>query len=110
MIPEIGLMIGGYICFRCIELACRAKSSYSNAAAQTVVRLFAALGVLFTLFIMVSLILPGTGFPQFDTSVPSSEPRPSITCSDPHEKLGPSGNCWCEDGYKRDSTMRCVKQ
>ena len=33
------------------------------------------------------------------------------TCADPHERAGQTGVCWCEQGYRRDSTtLKCVKQ
>ena len=34
----------------------------------------------------------------------------SETCHDPHERLGSTGVCWCEPGYRRDpTTLTCVK-
>jgi hypothetical protein len=34
----------------------------------------------------------------------------SVTCHDPNEVLGSSGDCWCKEGYKRDATMKCVPE
>jgi hypothetical protein len=48
MIPNIGIMIGGYIIFRCIELSCRAESHFAGTGARTAVVILAILGVLVT--------------------------------------------------------------
>ena len=34
MIPTIGIMIGGYIVLRCIDIFCRPLSAFSSRSAQ----------------------------------------------------------------------------
>src|ERR1700730_5385502 len=41
MTPEIGIMIGIYICFRCIESMCITGSRYSDSTARTIVTVMA---------------------------------------------------------------------
>jgi len=41
---------------------------------------------------------------------PRSPPPSPVTCHDPSEVLGSSGNCWCKEGYKRETTMKCVPE
>lgn len=60
MIPTIGIMIGGYIIFRCIELSCRAESHFANKGARGTVIVLAILGVLVTGVLTVDLALSGT--------------------------------------------------
>lgn len=59
MIPTIGIMIGGYIIFRCIELACRAESSFAGPGARGTVIALAVIGVLVTGFLTIDLALSG---------------------------------------------------
>jgi hypothetical protein len=66
MIPTIGLMIGGYIIFRCIEALCRNGSQFSSEGARTVVIIAAMLGILATVVMTLNLLLgsAGSGFPR----------------------------------------------
>jgi hypothetical protein len=59
VIPTIGIMIGGYIMFRCIEIACRAESSFANTGARVAVIVLAVLGVFVTGFLTIGLALSG---------------------------------------------------
>jgi hypothetical protein len=52
-------MIGGYIIFRCIELACRAESSFAGPGARGTVIALAVIGVLVTGFLTIDLALSG---------------------------------------------------
>ena len=66
MIPTIGVMIGGYIIFRCIELACRSEASFANRGARVTVIVLGIIGVLVTGFLTIDLALSGssTGLQQ----------------------------------------------
>jgi hypothetical protein len=111
MIPTIGAMIGGYIIFRCLEIACRAKSSFASDGARTVVVVAAALGILVTGFLTVNLRLSFSGLAPGLSGIGASTGGSVETCRDPHERPGASGLCWCETGYKRDvTTQKCVKE
>ncbi len=82
MVPTIGLMIGCYICFRCVEVWCKASDEYSEAgryaccagsrearrskasdeyseAGRYVANGAALLLLLLTLFLVVDLMLSG---------------------------------------------------
>ena len=60
MIPNIGIMIGGYIIFRCIELSCRAESHFASKGARTAVTILAILGVVVTAFLTLNLVATGS--------------------------------------------------
>jgi hypothetical protein len=60
MIPNIGMMIGGYIIFRCIELSCRAESHFAGPGARAAVVILATLGVLVTGFLTIDLAMTGS--------------------------------------------------
>ena len=60
MIPTIGIMIGGYIIFRCVEISCRAQSQFANGAARVTVIIAAMIGVLVTGFLTLDLIFSGS--------------------------------------------------
>jgi hypothetical protein len=68
MIPTIGLMIGSYIIFRCVEVLCRAGNSFVSTAGRTTIQVMAVLLILLTgsliyhLYNAVSLVsIPGLG-------------------------------------------------
>jgi hypothetical protein len=64
MIPEIGIMVGSYIAFRCIETFCTAESKYSGSTARVVTGVAAALALLVTVGVVLSLMTTsGTGLP-----------------------------------------------
>jgi hypothetical protein len=123
MIPTIGIMIGGYIIFRCIELACRSESQFASKNARSAVIVFAVIGVLVTGFLALNLMLSGNSLSSVvapfvegsamrestGTSDPPP-PRPEV-CRDPHESpASGSGVCFCDTGYQRDSTtLKCVR-
>ena len=45
--------------------------------------------------------------PGSSVETPGAQPE---TCRDPHERLGPSGLCFCEPGYHSDpTTLKCSK-
>ena len=55
MIPTIGIMIGGYIVLRCIDIFCRPLSAFSSRSAQTFELVAAMLIILATLAEMADL-------------------------------------------------------
>lgn len=112
MIPTIGVMMGVYIIFRCLEIACRSKSSFLHEGARAAVIIAATLGILVTGWFIVSLWSSSSGLPTEPPSSGASTGATSVeTCRDPHESHGSSGLCWCDTGYKRDPmTQKCVKE
>lgn len=60
VIPNIGIMIGGYIIFRCIEALCRADSQFSSEWGRKTVVVFAVIGILVTGFLTVDLAMTGS--------------------------------------------------
>lgn len=56
MIPNIGIMIGGYIIFRCVEIMCRADVSFGSRGQKHLVMVMGVIGILVTGFLMVDLI------------------------------------------------------
>jgi hypothetical protein len=61
LIPTIGMMIGGYIIFRCIEIACRPKSAFASDGAHTAVVIVAIIGMLSTALLTVNLMFSSSG-------------------------------------------------
>jgi len=59
MIPTVGLMIGGYIILRCVEISCRPKAAFASAGARGVVIALAVLSILATGFCMLGLVFGG---------------------------------------------------
>lgn len=57
MIPTMGIMIGGYIIFRCLEIACRPATAFSSREAYKVVLVAAVVGILVTGFMVVDLFM-----------------------------------------------------
>ena len=57
MIPNIGIMIGGYIIFRCLEIACRSNDSFFSRGARNLVLIAAVIGMVMTGFLMVDLFM-----------------------------------------------------
>ena len=57
MIRTIGVMIGGYILVRCVELACRSEAQYSSPGARSTVVAFAVIGATATGLLMIDIIL-----------------------------------------------------
>jgi hypothetical protein len=57
MIPEIGLMIAGYIFARLVELTCKPGDQFTSSGAQAVVTIFAILSMVATLFISLHLVV-----------------------------------------------------
>jgi len=56
MVQTIGIMIGGYIIFRCIEIACRNRSQFGSRGQQIFVVVMALIGILATGPMTVDLI------------------------------------------------------
>lgn len=112
MMQTIGVMIGGYIIFRCFEIACRSKSSFASDGARTAVVIAALLGILIAGGLTVGLLLSSSNLTIGSSGAEGSTGSARVeTCRDPHEHLGPSGVCWCDTGYRRDvTTLRCVKE
>lgn len=64
MIPTIGIMIGGYICFRCVEIACRNDSQFGSKAQHVVVSVLAMIGLIVTSVLTFGLIESGASAQQ----------------------------------------------
>ena len=78
MISTLGLMLGGYMIFRFVEVASRSASQFSSPRAQNVVRLMALLGVLVTGFLLGNIVHGGLGALSVRTAVrcaPASGPE-----------------------------------
>jgi hypothetical protein len=56
MTPEIGIMIGIYICFRCIESICITGSRYSGSTARKIVAVMAVVTILATAGVIWALL------------------------------------------------------
>jgi hypothetical protein len=110
MIPTIGVMIGGYIIFRCLEIGCRSKASFSSDLARTIVVIAAILGILVTGFFTLDLLFTG-GATSLHGETSPIEDRSTEPCPDPHAHRSAGGSCWCDSGYKEDpTTVRCVNE
>ena len=64
MIPTIGIMIGGYIVLRCVDIFCRPLSAFSSRAGRTVMILLAVLVILVTMVSMLDLMSSGSSVPR----------------------------------------------
>jgi hypothetical protein len=111
VIPNIGIMIGGYIMFRCIEALCRNDNQFSSEAGRKTVVISAVLGILVTGILTLNLIFSGNSLNSLGSAIaplvegPAGRPE---TCRDPHERLGSMGVCVCDPGYERDvTTLKC---
>lgn len=115
-------MVGGYIMFRCVELACRSQSQFASKNARGAVIVFAMIGVLVTGFLTLNMMMSGRSLGSAlapfvagpalreTTGATGSAPTHPENCRDPHEIRGISGTCFCESGYHEDPTLlRCVR-
>ncbi len=59
MIAVIGLMIGGYIIFRCLEALCRNVSHFGSSGQQSFIRVMAAIGIVVTGLLILVLMMSG---------------------------------------------------
>jgi len=55
MIPIIGTMIGGYICFRCLEAICRNVSYFGSSGEAKFIRVMAFIGIVVTIGMVIAL-------------------------------------------------------
>lgn len=55
MIPIVGTMIGGYICFRCLEAICRNESQFSSHGHRTFIQVMAVIGIVVTTVLVIML-------------------------------------------------------
>jgi hypothetical protein len=65
MIPEIGLMVGCYIVFRCVEALCAAPQRYGGEIQRFIVAVLGVLTIAATIFIVIALLGTGSSVPQF---------------------------------------------
>ena len=59
MIPTIGIMIGGYIILRCVDIFSRPLSAFKSQSAQTFMLVFAIVIILATMVEMADLAFSG---------------------------------------------------
>lgn len=64
MIPTIGIMIGGYIILRCIDILSRSESSFSSAGARTRMMILAVLVAGATVLEIVALMQSSDSIPR----------------------------------------------
>ena len=57
MIPEIGLMVAGYIIFRCVEVMCRPATAFGSRGQQILVCIIGWVGIVATSFLAANLLL-----------------------------------------------------
>lgn len=82
MIPTIGLMIAGYIIFRCVEIMCRPQSAFASAGLKALVLILGAFGILATGLLALNLVLadssviPRSLAPSFESQPGTSMPSP----------------------------------
>ena len=108
MIPTIGLMIGAYILLRCCDTLTRSRDHFTSPRSATAMRFLAIVCLVVTAFFIVELLLSGSGVAPSGLS--GSVPARSETCKDPHQRVGLSGDCFCESGYHTDpTTFKCIR-
>lgn len=60
MIPDIGVLIGGYVILRCVEILSRPETAFSSKVAKSVTSIFAMLTVVSTVVIIYDLVMSGS--------------------------------------------------
>ena len=60
MIPTIGVMIGGYVIFRCLEAICRNTESFGSAGKQRFIQVMAVIGIVVSGALTLDLMLSGS--------------------------------------------------
>ena len=60
MIPTIGIMIGGYIILRCVDILCRPAASFSSKAGQNWMIALAVIVMLATFLEISDLMFSGS--------------------------------------------------
>ena len=85
MIATLGLMFGGYMIFRFIEIGSRSEGHFASARAQNLIRALALAGVLATGFFMGNLIRGG----PFGLTIQTSERQPSPVSSEENPRSAP---------------------
>lgn len=64
MIPIIGIMIGGYIVLRAVEIFCRNEASFSSPGARTAVLVLSVLVIGATVLEVIALMQAGDSIPR----------------------------------------------
>jgi hypothetical protein len=64
MIPTIGIMIGGYILLRALDITCRRDDSFSSNRSRILMLLCSALLMVVTVFEMMALLVSGESVPR----------------------------------------------
>jgi hypothetical protein len=59
MIPEIGLMIGCYVVFRCVEAFCAAPNRYGGENQRIVIGSLGTVTILVAIGVMIALLKSG---------------------------------------------------
>jgi hypothetical protein len=57
MTPSIGIMVAGYVMFRCIEILCRPTTFFASRGQHILVCIVGSIGIAVTAFIALDLIL-----------------------------------------------------
>jgi len=61
MIPDIGIIIASYVCFRMIEVWCFKSDRYSNETARFALGALSVIVILVALFFVFDIIRTGAG-------------------------------------------------
>ena len=64
MIPTIGIMVGGYIILRCVDVLCRPDNSFSSRSGMLTVQILAVVVIMATLLEIAALLLSGESIPR----------------------------------------------
>ncbi len=75
MITDIGVMVAGYIIFRCIEIMCRADSTFGSRGQKTAVCVVGLIGILATGVLAADLILGSSSSGGTPPRAPFEIPR-----------------------------------
>ena len=88
MIPEIGLIISGYVILRCLEMIARPATHWSSAGWRVAVCVLAGLAIVGTLVLSVDLILGSPTTPATTGTAITLSPQPTTGHQEP-DSLSP---------------------
>jgi hypothetical protein len=64
MIPDIGVMLGAYITFRCAEVLCKPGTAFSSKTARSVTNILAMLTIVVAAVVVYDLVTRGSNLPN----------------------------------------------